>query len=136
MRIGFTGNRYGMSGHQKNRFLSFLFHLDKKNYFQFHHGDCLGADEDAHNIVNNHIKKNMILANIIIHPPENEKLRAFCKNDELSIKKPKPYLERNQDIVDSSDILIACPNGEETERSGTWSTIRYARKLRRVILIF
>jgi hypothetical protein len=49
---------------------------------------------------------------------------------------PKPYLVRNHDMVDQSEFLIGTP-GEEQEvlRSGTWATIRYARKLKRPILI-
>lgn len=42
----------------------------------------------------------------------------------------KPYLERNANIVEESSILIACPidKNEEEWRSGTWSTVRKARK--------
>jgi hypothetical protein len=44
---------------------------------------------------------------------------------------------RNHDIVDETELLIACP-GElaEAVRSGTWATVRYARKLGRPIVIF
>ena len=48
-----------------------------------------------------------------------------------------PYLERNLNIIKNSSILIACPidkNNEEL-RSGTWSTIRKARKLNKIIHI-
>ena len=43
---------------------------------------------------------------------------------------PKDYLDRNHDIVDQTDLLIATPK-ENTEvlRSGTWATIRYAKKI-------
>ena len=44
----------------------------------------------------------------------------------------KPYLDRNKDIVLETQTLVATP-AETTEqlRSGTWSTVRYARKLKR-----
>ena len=43
---------------------------------------------------------------------------------------PAPYLERNKEIVASSNLLIACPVGDKEElRSGTWSTVRFARKI-------
>ena len=42
----------------------------------------------------------------------------------------KPYLERNKKIVNCCDILIAAPKQiNEVLRSGTWSTIRYAKKI-------
>jgi len=49
---------------------------------------------------------------------------------------PKEPLARNRDIVNMSDILIAAP-GEKAEvlRSGTWATIRYARKMSRKLLV-
>jgi hypothetical protein len=64
---------------------------------------------------------------IHIHPPTNEKYRALKKSP--FINDPRPYLDRNKDIVDASHMLIAIPNSpKEEERSGTWSTIRYAQK--------
>ena len=71
---------------------------------------------------------------IVIHPPKYNTMRAFCKSD--FILPTKDYLERNQDIVDSCDILIAFPATEtEDLRSGTWATIRYARKQNKKIII-
>ncbi len=40
----------------------------------------------------------------------------------------EPPLVRNHKIVDGCDFLIAAPHGPEILRSGTWATIRYARK--------
>jgi hypothetical protein len=40
----------------------------------------------------------------------------------------KSYLDRNHDIVDSCSILLALPTGQEILPSGTWATIRYARR--------
>jgi hypothetical protein len=55
--------------------------------------------------------------------------RAFCQGD--VVLTPRPYLVRNRHIVDASSVLIATPKGDEELRSGTWSTVRYARKIRR-----
>ena len=61
-------------------------------------------------------------------PPSDPKQRAFKKGDVLMGE--KPYLVRNSDIIKHSSILIGCPIDKNTEtlRSGTWSTIRKARK--------
>jgi len=48
----------------------------------------------------------------------------------------RPHLDRNRPIVDSCDVLLACPHGPEEPRSGTWATIRYARKVGRKIFVF
>jgi hypothetical protein len=49
----------------------------------------------------------------------------------------KPYLERNLNIIKYSFVLIACPidKNKEEFRSGTWSTIRQAKKLNKLIYI-
>ena len=133
MKIGFTGTQIGMTQKQKNEFFDLLFKLECK---EFHHGDCLGADSDSHNLSVFYFTQNKskFLGKIIIHPPLNEYKRAFCKAK--TILTPKPYLDRNKDIVNESELLIVCPK-EKTEqlRSGTWSTYRYAKKLNKKIII-
>lgn len=49
----------------------------------------------------------------------------------------KPPLVRDDDIAIDCDVLVACPAGTEASlpRSGTWATIRRARKLSRKIII-
>jgi hypothetical protein len=87
----------------------------------FHHGDCIGADAEAHDIASE------LLWFTVSHPPDNNKARAHKKCDYE--REPKPYLERNRDIVDHCDLMIAAPDGlEEQLRSGTWATTRYAKK--------
>ncbi len=87
-----------------------------------HHGDCIIADNVAHRIA------KALSWRVEIHPPDNPTKRAFCKHADL-IHPEKPYLERNRDIVDASEALIATPaENAELARSGTWSTVRYARK--------
>jgi hypothetical protein len=120
MKIGFTGTQKGMTEYQKGFVRETL---RKKKPSEIHHGDCIGADTDFHNIcreVNPDIR-------IVIHPPEIDSKRSFCKGDE--ILPVKGYLQRNHDIVDSVDYMISTPGEmEEVLRSGTWATIRYGMK--------
>lgn len=90
---------------------------------EFHHGDCVGVDADAHAIVDDLIPRVFI----IVHPPTDPRLRAFCMPTIGDILAPLPYLDRNKAIVEAVDLLIAVPNTATEElRSGTWQTIRYA----------
>lgn len=93
-----------------------------------HHGDCIGADADFHRLAElNGLKTHG-------HPPINSSKRAFCKFD--VIEEPKEYLDRNKDIVDAVDWMIFTPETkEEVLRSGTWSTVRYARKQKKPYII-
>jgi hypothetical protein len=48
----------------------------------------------------------------------------------------KDNLTRNRDIVDTASMLIAAPEGNaERLRSGTWATVRYARKAKKKVII-
>lgn len=118
MKYGFTGTQEGMTERQQKTLILLL--KDMKNHV-FHHGDCVGADEQAHFIA------ERCGLYIWIHPPINNNKRAFCESD--TILPAKEYIDRNHDIVDACDILIAAPKTlSEGLRSGTWATIRYARK--------
>ena len=124
--VGFTGTQQGMTKNQKKVFRKIIQKfLDENKIEKFRHGDCLGADEDAHRV----IKEISLGINIYIHPPIISTKRAFCK-DYFYIHEKKQYLDRNHDIVNNSDILIATPKEHEQQlRSGTWATIRYAKKI-------
>jgi hypothetical protein len=48
----------------------------------------------------------------------------------------KPYLARNKDIVRATEMLVAAPAQDiEQLRSGTWSTVRFARKMERAVWV-
>lgn len=131
--IGFTGTRDGMTRAQKDVFASLLARMKPT---EFHHGDCKGSDEEAHYMV----CRLSPLTRIVIHPPSIDTLRAYCRvTDNPSTRCPAlPYLVRNQNIVLNSKTLIATPKeSSEQLRGGTWSTIRYAKKMaKRVIVIW
>jgi len=127
MKQGFTGTRRGMTDHQKWRFGHSIGIIQP---VEFHHGDCIGADSDAHDIV----REVCPNCKIVIHPCNLENQRAFKQGD--VILEPKPPLERNKTIVEVCDGMIATPGElEEQLRSGTWATIRYARKMMRPMMI-
>ncbi len=125
--LGFTGTSRGMTQKQLAT-LSYLF--NELLLHVLHHGDCIGADTQAHRLARG------IGASIVIHPPNNPKKRAFCVGAD-EIKPTFHYLVRNKHIVDHArDGIVAAPHGTNEEaRSGTWATIRYARKAKRKIWI-
>jgi len=94
---------------------------------EVHHGDCVGADDQVGSFA-----AKLSGVTVTLHPPTNPSKRAFCAADE--VREAKPYLDRNRDIVDETELLVAFPKGPEEKRSGTWATVRYARKLDRQIM--
>src|SRR5258708_38911504 len=120
MKVGFTGTQRGLTERQRVMLGLYLAGLEGACE-EFHHGDCIGADAEAHELVRRYNVP------VVIHPPDNSSKRAFC-SDYHAAMPLSPYLARNRDIVDAVDLMIACPSGIEVRRSGTWATVRYARQ--------
>lgn len=125
--VGFTGSRNGSPGRNWKANLAELLRKLRETHGRgivLHHGDCIGCDEMAHYVATREGCR------VVIHPPIIETSRAFCEGDHVTIVYPKAFLARNHDIVNSSRLLIAVPRDPQKEvlRSGTWATIRYAKK--------
>ena len=119
-RVGVTGTKFGAKLSQLRLFRTFT--GDWPEGTIVHHGDCVGFDDQAHTIV---MEEGF---NTEIHPPDNPKNRAFCKGA-IKVHDPLPYLVRDDFIVEAAMKLYAAPSGlKERLRSGTWATIRRARK--------
>lgn len=130
MKVGFTGTRRGMTSGQRAA-LRALLQLWSDDLESFHHGGCVGADAQAHALAGQAVG----LERVVKHPPVDSSKMARCEGG-VALE-PKPYLVRNQEIVDVVDCLVAAPKTSvEVRRSGTWATVRMARKrLVRVVLL-
>lgn len=122
LSLGFTGTQEGMTIPQYQRVHMIVVNLKPSHA---HHGDCIGADAQFHDIC------RMCGVYVIGHPGMDEfkrsPKRANCQVDE--VRPTYPYLLRNTYIVDAVDQMIGAPKGYEEElQSGTWSTIRKAKK--------
>ena len=125
MMAGFTGTRKGMSQKQKEALIRLI---AESTFSEAHHGSCVGADYQFHDLCCTYGVP------VVIHPPTNGINRAKCHGGR--VLPAKPYIERNHDIVDACDVLIACPSEtEEVLRSGTWATVRYARKRNKRVIV-
>lgn len=132
--IGFTGTRNGGTDTQVAKLRELLLGEAGGGSFELHHGDCMGADAQAHAVA-------LELGQpIIIHPGVEARTgksptRAYCKGAKLVLA-PMTMFARNREIVADTKILIAFPwLSHEQAESGTWHTINEARKARRLIYI-
>lgn len=126
MDLGFSGTQKGMTEPQAEQVWGMiaaiaLIYGQKVNA---HHGLCVGADYQFH------VMCRGFVIPIIGHPPVNKsKVAKFNMLDFAYLWDDKDYLDRNTDIVDCSTAFIATPGEmEEQLRSGTWSTIRKAKR--------
>lgn len=120
VHLGFTGSSRGMTAAQKERCSKVVKRLIPTRAI---HGDCVGADGEFHDMVR-------LLAPrcwIEIYPSTHTDARANKAGDK--IHEPRPPLDRNPLIVAASRVLLATPEtAHEIVRSGTWTTIRCARR--------
>jgi hypothetical protein len=126
--LAFTGTQRGLTQIQHLRLSNWTATRAEMPGRTMHLGDCIGADAECWELTHRHYYT-------VGHPPIVSAKRAFLTYDEE--REPEAYLDRNHSMVDEAGTLLACP-GEMAEvlRSGTWATVRYARKLRRQIVIF
>lgn len=128
--IGFTGSRIEPTHQQLEmlaRLLEAFLERIRKPVVGLH-GDCVGADAffDA--------TCEQLDIPRVCYPCTISGMRAGTSAKQLF--EPQPPLVRNRMIANESDILIACPKeNDEVTRSGTWSTVRYARHAKKPIVI-
>ena len=131
-KISITGTRKisGITDKQKVNFRQLIILYRDKGYTHLNHGDCVGADALAHEIA---IELGL---QIVVYPPQKTEYRANCRGEKVTILPEAPYRNRNQAIVNSGHVLIALPkHNHEQHRSGTWMTVRMARKVNVPIMI-
>ncbi|HSQ32916.1 MAG TPA: hypothetical protein VLN49_23830 [Gemmatimonadaceae bacterium] len=125
LRIGFTGSRHGLSQRQRAEVERLLRETAPA---ELHHGGCVGADAEAHDLA-----LALGVPSIVVHRSVVLGLTADIQQDSersvVTLLEPRKPLKRNRDIARAVDLLIAAPATiEEIERSGTWSTVRFARR--------
>lgn len=127
MKLGFTGSQLGVTAPQEASLRQVLADLVPT---EGHHGLCVGADAAFHRV----LWELFPDCKTVGYPPKNKRAYQIQVCDEM--RQEKEYLDRNKNIVNETSILIACPaTAREIIRSGTWSTVRYARKLKRPVWI-
>ncbi len=130
MIVGFTGTHHGMTQRQKDIVAGLLVRFQSdcgEEEDSFHHGDCVGADEQAASLARD------VGYYIVGWPPIESRRRAYFPSD--ASHSPLPYFDRDHKIVRGSGIMIAAPHEREEQlRSGTWATMRYAQKMGRTLV--
>jgi hypothetical protein len=133
--IGITGTRNPLTDAQRHTLGLMLMTIMHRvpRMRAIHHGCATGADEYAHQIT-----LTIPGSDIYGHPGYGANKRQPylmpIVPEQFTILYPaKTYRERNLDIVTYSRLLIACPAYPEQDarsaRSGTWQTVRFARKV-------
>jgi len=136
--IGFTGTQTGMTLSQKAFVKAYFNSVINRLLTQYPsyqilavHGDCVGADKDFDDIARQlNVPRHIFPCNI-------EAKRAHCERlGAIQVHAPIAPLDRNHLIVDYSTAMLATPKTNREElRSGTWATVRYAKKQNKLLLV-
>jgi hypothetical protein len=127
--VGVTATREPLSEPQSHAFYHEVLKQIRAGATEVHHGACTGGDAFIHW----HIAE-MPSIWLHVHPPVDPKHSAMASL-KRSVRRvdhePKTYAERNGDIVEAADVLVAAPRYPEKDpksaRSGTWQTARKAK---------
>ena len=113
-----------MTFSQKRTLASLLsYYRAHNNAEEFHHGNCVGSDEQAARIADS------LRYITIAHPSTLIELTSNYQSDKTLPRRPP--IQRNKVIVQAVEIMLATPK-EFSEPApargqGTWSCIRYSR---------
>lgn len=128
---GFTGTRDGMTPQQKWAVRCLL--LDGTH---FHNGCARGSDSESAIIA------WLLGIPITAHPASNVNWYDRVHIRAQEVREPMPPLVRNKIIVEESTKIIATPKetyeyprGGPPRGSGTWATIREARRRQKPLLL-
>jgi hypothetical protein len=134
IEYGVTGTDIGMNVAQLKAARALLSKLPAGSVQ--HNGMCIGADEHFCLIAREY--GHLVHA----HPGEDDsghspKRSTLADNYWWKIEEPLGYMTRNAIIASSGTFaLYAAPfENEEVVRSGTWATVRRARKLSRRVYV-
>lgn len=132
MNVGFTGTRLGMTRPQSREVQTLLATAFVPNS-KFHHGNCVGADEEALGLA------ETIGFYTVAHPAADLGRLQLSLDLSDESRLHRAALMRNKDIVKECDVLIATPKESKEppiqRGQGTWSTIRWARHVGRPLYI-
>lgn len=128
MRTGVTATQEGMTEAQKS-----VARILLEGTTEMHNGFCIGGDEDFLRLAD-----ELGIKLIVGHPPikHNKMTKYVPLHVPVTMRPPYEYLTRNHHIVEETQQLIAASKEmQEVLRSGTWSTVRRARALKRLLKI-
>ncbi len=128
--LAFTGTRQGMTIPQMSEVAGYL--VLHPEFDEYHHGGCVGADARFHQMVIELMEEY----ELHIHWSDIPGLHMSHPRNAVQHEAKRPLL-RNRDMADIANTLLATPKeADEITRSGTWATIRYARKAGAEVIIF
>lgn len=124
LQLAISGTRYQIPSWQAEGAIALMERLRPS---AVHHGCCTGADE----VLGLAACEFGSAPTIVGHPAKGVPFWFRSTKVPCDFLQPElPPLERNKVMVAACHVLIACPStSDPNARSGTWATIRAAKKL-------
>ena len=130
--VGFTGTSGIMTGIQETILRDILESAIVGKGIVVFHGGCIGVDRFVHNLCLRH----GVLVEVFPSSKHDHWVTPPATYAWGRVHEPAPPLKRNRIIAERTVGLVAVPATEtEVLRSGTWSTVRYARKVNKPVVL-
>ena len=120
LKVGFAGTVLGMNAAQQAAFLAFI---DGNDIEEFRSGGCVGADQQATELICRSTTARVIVCRQPMQKIESPLVRAVAAE---TIKPARKGASRNKALVDASDVVVLAPKARD-KTGGTYSTCLYAR---------
>lgn len=127
MKLGFTGTMGGLTVRQHYMLFERLTSLKPAVLV---HGGCIGGDDEADKMAADMGIPRLVFPSTRIDKRVSDEVLRSRTGSVVWIRPAKEPLDRNPDIVNAVEQLIACPRQSRMiTRSGTWTTVRLARRI-------
>lgn len=139
VEVGITATRRGLTTEQLLGVATLAERIERahpREKLVAHVGDCVGGDCEIAYLLDGRGWT------IELHPPDNDRFRAHLEDKNLRIEtvhRPRPYLDRNEDIMRGRTYAIAAPKWGKasddeppkgTRGEGTLQAMNIARRER------
>lgn len=130
MILGFTATQRGLTAEQRGQ-VRLIIATTRPSAVV--HGGCVGGDDEIDQVAEELGVDRVVFPSTIVSKRISTEVLRSRNRSRVMIMAPRPPLERNPLIVDASHRMVACPGEtQEKTRSGTWATIRYARRRKKI----
>jgi hypothetical protein len=127
MKLGVTATQRGMTDRQRQMFRARVIELRPSALI---HGGCTGGDDHADIIAAELGVPRFVFPSTRVDKRVPDDVLRARTGSSVTIMPAKEPLDRNPDIVNAVDKIIACPQQSRMiTRSGTWTTVRLARRI-------
>ena len=125
MVLSYYGSQKGLTDRQYKYITNKITALSKDTIKEFRHCDTIGIEE-----IHELILTEGLAESIVLYPPCNTEIRAFCAaTNKVIIKEEMTISQGLRQMCVDTDVMIIAPSQTDTENNGPYIAKELAKKL-------